>query len=211
MSDKKQEPQDIFVSSKIYPDAKGIFYEGYKALEEIRQECTVILDTNALLVPYGIGKNSLSQIAATYKYLVNANRLVVPGQVAREFAKNRPLKIAEIFQALSRKRNIASPNKSRYPLLEDAKGYSKIQDLEIKIDAFIKEYQAAIGGLLSHVKSWNWNDPVSQLYSEIFPSVVLDLDLDEEVIISRLKYQRENKLPPGYKDAAKDDEGIGDH
>ncbi|WP_008312754.1 PIN domain-containing protein [Leptolyngbya sp. PCC 6406] len=211
MSDKKQEPPDIFVSSKIYPDAKGIFYEGYKALEEIREECTVVLDTNALLVPYGISKNSLSQIAATYKYLVNSNRLVVPGQVAREFAKNRPVKIAEIFRALSRKRSIASPNKGRYPLLEDAKGYPEVQELEEKIGTLIKEYQAAIGDLLSHIKSWNWNDPVSQLYSEIFPAAILDLDLDEEVIVSRLKYQKENKLPPGYKDAAKDDQGIGDH
>ena len=93
MSDIKT---DIFTANKVYPDAKGLFYKSFQSLAQVRDNCIVVLDTNALLVPYGISKNSLSQIANTYRILAEAKRLIIPGQVAREFAKNRPVKIAEI-------------------------------------------------------------------------------------------------------------------
>ncbi len=210
MSDSKLGVPDVFVANKSYPDAKGVFYKGYKSLAEVRETCIVVLDTNALLVPYGISKNSLSHIESTYRPLSESGRLIVPGQVAREFARNRPLKIAEIFQALSRKRNLTTLHKGRYPLLEDAPSYDKLQELENKIDNLIGEYRTAIGDMLSHIQSWNWNDPVSKLYCDLFPSIVMDLPLNEEEVLNRLTYQKENKLPPGYKDASKNDQGVGD-
>jgi PIN like domain len=207
MSDIKT---DIFTANKVYPDAKGLFYESFQSLAQIRDNCIVVIDTNALLVPYGISKNSLSQIANTYTVLAEAGRLIIPGQVAREFAKNRPVKIAEIFQVLSRKRNFTSPDKGRYPLLEDAPSYAKLIELEGEIDKLISQYRDTISDLLDHIRSWNWNDPVSTLYSQIFPNVVFDPILNEDDILKQLEYQHANKLPPGYKDAAKDDRGIGD-
>lgn len=215
MSSNKDDSKDIFIASHSYPDADGVFYNDYQTLDQIRDHCLVILDTNALLVPYGISKSSLSQIEATYKSLAAANRLVIPGQVAREFVKNRPVKIGEIFQALSRKKSISSFRKGRYPLLEEVPEYSKFQELEKQIDDLLYEYKKAIGDLINHVQGWNWNDPVSRLYSEIFPPLVVDIALDSEddksKVRSQLKYQNTNKLPPGYKDSSKDDEGIGDY
>jgi len=211
MSDTKPDEPDVFVANNTYPDAKGLFYDDYESLEGVRDTCVVVLDTNALLVPYGIGKSSLSQIESTYRPLVEEGRLVVPGQVAREFARNRPVKIAGIFQALNRKRNIASPDKGRYPLLEDAPGYAKLRELEDRIDELVGEYRETIGDLLSHIRCWNWDDPVSTLYSRLFPDVVLDPTLSEDAIRDQLQYQHVNKLPPGYKDAAKADQGVGDH
>ena len=61
-----------------------------------------MLDTNTLLVPYTTSKESLKQIEETYKTLIGQERLVIPAQVAREFAKNRASKIGEVFQQLSR-------------------------------------------------------------------------------------------------------------
>ena len=210
MTDKKSADPDIFVANNSYPDAAGLFFDGYQTLEQVRDTCLVVLDTNALLVPYGISKNGLSEIASTYKQLADSKRLVVPGQVAREFARNRPVKIAEIFQAISRKRNLSHPDKGRYPLLEDAPSYQKLRELEDQIAKLIGEYRGSIGDLLSHIQKWNWNDPVSRLYSQLFPGVVVDPTVDKDCVRKRLEYQRGNRIPPGYKDSAKLDQGIGD-
>lgn len=201
---------DIFVYNKSYPEARGLFFDGYQTLEEVRDSCVVVLDTNALLVPYGISKSGLSEIASTYKSLADSKRLVVPGQVAREFAKNRPVKIGEIFQAISRKQNFGSPEKGRYPLLEDAPSYQKLQEIEDEMAKLIGEYRGAINDLLGHIRAWNWNDPVSNLYSKLFVEVVIDPEIDEELIQERLDYLQINKVPPGYKDSDKLDRGVGD-
>lgn len=201
---------DIFVANKSYPDAKGLFYGSFSSLESVKKECAVVLDTNALLVPYGVSKNSLSEIEATYAPLAHAKRLVIPGQVAREFARNRPGKIADIFQAFSRKQNLSAPDRGRYPLLEGTKEYEKIQAIEDSIEKLLREYRSAISQVLDHIKNWNWNDPVSELYSKLFPDLVVDPTLNEDEVTKQLDYHHANKLPPGYKDASKDDRGIGD-
>jgi hypothetical protein len=201
---------DIFVANKSYPDAKGLFYGSFSSLESVKKECAVVLDTNALLVPYGVSKNSLSEIEATYAPLAHAKRLVIPGQVAREFARNRPGKIADIFQAFSRKRNLSAPDRGRYPLLEGTEEYEKIQAIEDSIEKLLGEYRSAISQVLDHIKNWNWNDPVSKLYSKLFPDLVVDPTLNEDEVTQQLDYHHANKLPPGYKDASKDDRGIGD-
>jgi hypothetical protein len=57
----------------------------------------------------------------------------LPGQVAREFARNRANKLAELFQQLSSKRN--SPQnlqKGKYPLLESLPEYQ--QSVIIKLN-----------------------------------------------------------------------------
>ena len=200
----------MFVANKSYPDAKGLFYDSFSSLESVKHECAVLLDTNALLVPYGVSKNSLSEIEATYAPLAQAKRLVIPGQVAREFARNRPSKIADIFQAFSRKRNLSAPDRGRYPLLEGTEEYKKIQAIEDSIEKMLGEYRSAIANVLDHIKNWNWNDPVSRLYSRLFPDLVIDPALDEAKVTKQLDYHHTNKLPPGYKDASKDDRGVGD-
>ena len=110
---------DIFIAESIYPDVQPIFTAKYKPLEEIKEDCLVVLDTNALLVPYLIGRDSLQQIRMTYSKLASEKRLLVPGQVAREFAKNRANKLTELYQQFNRKiSNINRLQKGRYPLLE---------------------------------------------------------------------------------------------
>jgi hypothetical protein len=209
MTNTNSDSPDIFVANKSYPDARGLFFDGYQTLEQVRDACVVVLDTNALLVPYGISKNGLSEIASTYKSLADAKRLVVPGQVAREFAKNRPVKIGEIYQAISRKQNV-SPEKASYPLLEDVPSYQKLRELEDEFAKLMVEYRRTVGDVLNHIRDWNWNDPVSNLYSKLFREVVIDPVLDEDFIQKRLEYLHKNKVPPGYKDGSKLDQGVGD-
>lgn len=93
----------ILIARSIFPDAAQIFQQ-QAPLDKIRNDALVVLDTNTLLVPYNVGPSSLAQIGKTYKHLVAANRLVVPGQVAREFARNRAGKLSEVYLQISRKK-----------------------------------------------------------------------------------------------------------
>jgi rRNA-processing protein FCF1 len=95
---------NIFLRKTVYPDAEGIFSFRPKSLDDIKDDCFVVLDTNSLLVPYTTGKDSLEQIGKIYNDLVKSERLIVPGQVAREFAEHRVTKLKELYQQIFRKR-----------------------------------------------------------------------------------------------------------
>ena len=208
---KPVEGFDIFVANQTYPEAEKVFTARLKPLDEIKDDCFIILDTNSLLVPYNTGKESVEQIKRTYRSLVSKKRLIVPGQVAREFAKNRANKILELFQQLSRKANTPKLQRGKYPLLESLEEYQRALRLEEEIDEALGAYRNAIEKVLRHIKEWTWNDPVSVMYGELFDnSVVFDPPLDKEKILADLIRRQIHGIPPGYKDANKDDSGIGD-
>lgn len=203
---------DIFVANSIFPEVAPIFSTYIKSPEAVRNSAIVVLDTNALLVPYNIGKESVSQIRITYKKLVETSQLIIPGQVAREFANNRTSKILDLFQQLTRKQSsVPNLQKGKYPLLESLPEYTETIRLEKEIDSLLKEYRKAITSVLDHIRSWTWNDPVSCLYAELFSEeMVVDLSVDQDMMKKELKRRQLHQIPPGYKDASKDDSGIGD-
>lgn len=92
---RKRDKYNILISNIIYPDAESLFKFQLAPLEEIKNDCLVVIDTNVLLLPYTVNQKSLEEIRKTYAELIASKRLVIPGQVAREFARNRATKIAE--------------------------------------------------------------------------------------------------------------------
>src|SRR5579859_5356824 len=61
------------------------------------------------------------------------------------------------------------------------------------------------------INQWGWNDPVTSIYRETFTGEVVNKHaINNEAIQTELKYRFANKIPPGYKDAAKEDGGVGD-
>lgn len=203
---------DPFIASDVFPEAPAIFASKIATLAEVRDTACVVLDTNALLVPYGIGSQTLAQIDRTYRKLANEKRLVVPAQAAREFAKHRVTKLAEIFQKLSRRRAQAQPfSHGTYPLLDGFDKYRQLQDVEKRLDQLLKEYHQLLSSVVDHVRSWEWNDPVSLLYRELFSKeVVVDTTRDRDRIATEHKRRYLHRIPPGYQDEPKDDGGIGD-
>lgn len=205
------ENYDIFIANELYPDAEAIFGYQPKMLDEVKKDCIVILDTNTLLVPYTVSRNSLDQIKQIYKRLVRQKRLVIPGQVAREFAKNRAIKISELYSQLTRKKNSKPHYQGAYPLLEPLNEYQDAMEIEKQIDALERQYATIIDKVIERVRNWTWNDPVSQLYNDLFAKdVINDPVLDKAQIKTDLLKRQVHKLPPGYKDASKEDQGIGD-
>lgn len=203
---------DIFINNKIYPDATDIFATSVKSVSTIKSKCLFVLDTNALLLPYTTSSKSIDELKKVYTKLIKEKRLFVPGQVAREFAKNRPEKIKELFQQLNRKRDkVKNLYGGQYPLLTGIKEYNEAIDQEQKIDELLKKYSKTIGSVIEQIKGWTWNDPVSQVYNTLFTgTAIIDPKFDEEETKKELQNRYLHKIPPGYKDESKPDDGIGD-
>jgi hypothetical protein len=203
---------DFSTAAALFPDAKNVFGVTLKPLSKIKDSCLVVLDTNVLLVPYTINPKGLDEVAKAYKKLVGEKRLIVPAQVAREFAKNRPNKLSELYQQLFSKRSKLQPfQRGQYPLLDSLPQYTEVVEIEKALDKQLEKYKEALSKVLDHVREWNWNDPVSLLYGGLFvPEVVSEPTIAKEDLESDFKRRQQHKIPPGYKDSAKDDLGVGD-
>jgi hypothetical protein len=81
-------------------------------------------------------KKALARYGKLIKNLVETSQLIIPGQVAREFANNRTSKILELFQQLTRKQSsVPNLQKGKYPLLESLSEYTETIRLEKEIEA----------------------------------------------------------------------------
>ncbi|WP_141620092.1 PIN domain-containing protein [Myxococcus sp. AB036A] len=208
--DKKNPGYNILILDSVYKDPESVFSFQPKTLGEIKSTALIILDTNVLLLPYKTGKDSLGQIKKVYQHLAQEKRLIIPGQVAREFAKNRTERLKDLYQQISRKK--LSLTESSYPLLESSENYKTLRKAEASLAPCIAEHTKAIDSLLKELKDWNWDDPVSKIYQDIFKTgIIRDLaSADKESIATELEYRQIHSLPPGYKDQSKPDDGVGD-
>ena len=202
------------VLEQVYPDASAIFKFKPEPLDLVLDTCLVVLDTGALLVPYKTGKESFEQIKKTYEQLVSANRLVIRGRVAREFAKQRSEMLGDIHKHIAdlKSQSFNRHSSPPYPLLESLPEYRQWMEVEKKIIEPWKERQRILADLVETIRSWRWNDPVSELYRELFSSdVVVDrIPEDEAEFTADRDFRFKHKIPPGYKDSSKEDGGVGD-
>ncbi len=206
--------KDIYIKNYLFPEAKRLFDCSLKPISEINKDCLFIIDTNALLVPYTVSNKSLDEIGKIYKKLIDEKRLFIPGQTAREFVNRRPDKVKEIHSKLNQKKdktnNIFAIN-TNFPLLKSLTGQEELLQLEKEISEKLKEYTGYLAKVIRQVKDWTWNDPVSSLYKELFKEeIIVDIELDEQ-LRKDFDKRHSNKVIPGYKDAGKQDEGIGDY
>ncbi|MGK3958953.1 PIN-like domain-containing protein [Sorangium sp. So ce118] len=89
--------------------------------------------------------------------------------------------------------------------------YNDLGRLEKEIDGLLRRYRDAVDRVLDLVSEWNWNDPVSLMYAELFAGdVVYDPVFDQGDLAQDLAYRQIHKIPPGYKDSAKEDNSVGD-
>lgn len=202
----------IFLHQKIYPKASDIFNVNIKPLEDIIDDCIFIIDTNVLLLPYTTSSSGFEEIKKAFSKLISNNQLLIPAQVAREFAKNRPEKIKTLFQQLNvTKSKIHKPVTGQYPLLESLDEYKEAVELEKKIQEVQAKYSKKLTEVIDKIKQWRWDDPVSLVYKDLFkPEFIKDLDLSEEDIIKDLERRNKYSIPPGFNDKNKDDYGVGD-
>lgn len=206
--------EDYFSLEKIYPDAGKIFSFPYKPLKEVAKNCVFVLDTNILLIPFDVSEKNFELITNILKKLKDKNRLFIPARVAREFAKNRGEKISQIFLRLRQKQqklNSGHFNPENYPILEQSEAFKKLNILNQKIQEDIKKSRKLFKDVESEILSWNWNDPISLIYRDLFTEdIIIELEENQESIIKELEFRAKNDIAPGFKDNNKVDGGIGD-
>ena len=192
-------------------DPLGVFVEQGRQLSTCQDECIVVLDTNVLLVPYNVGKTSLADIVGKYKALADKKRLVIPAQVAIEFARNRSKKVGEIIQSLS---NISSGVKisqdGDFPVLASTPEYDDYVAKRGSLKQVIKEYQESVEKVVERIRAWEWDDPVAVAYRGVLKDCVVTIPQTVEALEQECKKRYAVNLPPGYKDAGKVDGGSGD-
>lgn len=203
---------DIFIAQKLFPDAKALLLTENNPVKSILDTCNFVIDTNVLLVPYLTGSDSFDQLLKIYQKLVTEKRIFIPGQVAREFVKNRSNKITELYSNLSsRKSKTVKPEQNYHPILKKLPEFTKLLEIEEALIKAINDYQKTLSNVQTSVREWSLNDPVSEMYREIFTEeCIFDLPFDEEEVSKKLDFRFLHKIPPGYKDGGKDDKGIGD-
>ena len=131
-----------FIYRKYFPDTNSILNRKQKSIKDIFSDALFVLDTNALLVPYNIGKENLEQISAIYKKLIAKNRLFIPDHVLREFANNRSNKIGNLFSDIDKLLSELPSIKSfEYPILAELDAYKKLNDSRKLIQDNIKKYK----------------------------------------------------------------------
>lgn len=203
---------DHFLLERVYSEAHLVF-QPTADLNPKADTVVVALDTNALLLPYLIGKGDLSALADVYAKFAREERLFLPERVAREFIKNRDRKLADMAQAIDdRVSKMSNSDAKVTPLLLE--GFLEREALATageELDAATKKYLANLRKLSSHIKNWRGNDPVTNLYAGLFTKERMIAPSEPpNKIIDELEYGLRNKVPPGYKDSSKDDQGIGD-
>ena len=201
-----------FNLKRIFPDANSILDIKTKKIDEIFKDALFVLDTNSLLAPFQAGKEGIDKIGKIYSTLIENERIYIPKQVLREFAKNRSLKISELFTNIDNLiASVPTIKPFEYPILSELNVYKTIKDKRELILKELKSYNEYLAELRNGITDWNWSDPVSNMYSFTFnEKSIIDTTSSEDELIKEYNQRIKNEIPPGNKDKTKETNAIGD-
>ncbi|MFG0678797.1 PIN domain-containing protein [Delftia sp. WSY_7] len=172
----------------------------------------IVLDTNVLLAPYRTSTEALEAIIGAYKELKEQARLYIPAQVAREFAKNRSTVLTNLHKQIGEAKTISINGKWEVLSILSSTAKSKeASEIFNEARAALKKFRQKIEELEAEISSWQNDDPVLSAYRPLFvDDIIIDCDIEIPEMQSIRKSRFEANIPPGNKDAAKDDGGVGD-
>lgn len=200
-----------FNKSDKYPDPASTFSFRLDPIDDMRQTCLFVLDTNILLLPYGTDNESLNTIEAVYETLSAQKRIFIPAQVAREFFDNRPNKLSAIHDDLKKKQSSELQLFKKHPFLNEVNEFKKVLEKEVQLQSSFKAWKDEINKTIAVVQGWGWDDPVSKMYHKVLKSSVLpDIDFNNKEFEADLARRNTLKIPPGYKDSGKTENQAGD-
>jgi hypothetical protein len=191
--------------------------DAHRVFSEIAQQpdpdaAFVFLDTNVLLAPYRASPAALGVIQETYSKLRKAGRLIVPAQVAREFAKNRMALLTQLHKSVRDSKTLSINGRLEdIPILQSATEYQEARQRLDEMYATLKSFRNALEGLTARVESWQATDPVTDAYRKIFDAEVVRCHSFDVETFEKIRSQRyAASIPPGYRDKGKEDGGGGD-
>lgn len=201
----------LLILLRNYPDAAAAFAFSPPKLNEIFGEADVVVDTNALLLPYRADISSLDETIRVYGDLSTQNRFHVPQHVAREFVKHRPEHIASLQQHIFDKTSkVTAPDDITHPVLESSSATNELNKALEAAKSAKKSVQAEAKKVRDEIVSWEWGDPVSAAYRSTIATRIMSFPIIEEDLCADYVRRSAYKIPPGYKDAGKETNAIGD-
>lgn len=214
-SKTSQDRLDPFVLDAVFPDARTPLTIRPPKISDLKDRCVFFLDTNVLKAPYLLGNRPAGDISSIYQQLADEDRLFIAKRVAQEFARLRRTILSDLHSKVMNLKaplgKLSSPNEQQCPMLEGHPPYDLMMKAATDLWNAKSAYDKAVEQVLKDLKGWDWSDPISELYAELFsPSRIIDHGWEKEAILDRLQFNIAHSVPPGYKDAGKDDEGIGD-
>jgi len=202
-----------FILESVFPDPISLLKLAATATQDIAKDAVFALDANALLVPFGVGRSGQEEITTLYTGLHEHSRLFAPERAIREFLRHRTRAIADLHQSLDKE--VSTLEKAITPpacaMLEYSDEYTKLMEAGVQLKDARKTYLQALQSLLQVLKEWRWGDPISVLYSQVFDAnAVARCNISDGDVLKDLAHRVMHKVPPGYKDAGKEDGGVGD-
>src|SRR5258708_20454454 len=120
----------------------------------------VFPDTNVLLAPYRGSSETLQAIRKTYEILRSAKRIIVPAQVAREFARNRLNLLADVHKYVRDAKSLSfSGHFAPPPILS---GTTECEEAKKQLEGAaiaLKAYRAALDQLAEKIGGWQKTRP----------------------------------------------------
>jgi len=194
-----------------FPDPLNALNFALEPLEKCLTEGLVVLDANVLLLPFKTGPHALDEIEKAYESLKEQNRLFVPKHALREYLANRPNKIKEFYDQLSKKRNKDYSILATSSIVERSSIYPQLVEAERELKDQVNKLNRLIGSVIDEVRQWQTNDPVSQVYKRLLsPEIIIDEPADKSALEREHQDRLAKNIPPGYKDGGKEKNNIGD-
>ena len=209
---EQRESLDPWLLRKIYPNAKDIF-TGYAPPAVLGRQSHRRVGYEYALAPL---QNEFGKPRSAWQGLQGAVRqkaAYCSCQSGSKVSKHRDSKLGELIQALNEQRK-RFPSDQLPPLVQDVDGYAEAAKCLADIKTVKDAYDKAVGKIIAGMKEWRGNDPVAKLYASVFPAdAIVDLPVGDakarDDLLMEARRRTANRIP-GYQDAGKDDEGVGD-
>lgn len=201
-----------FILEGIYKDVSKILSSDQKKLKDVIDTAHITVDSNVLLRPYKMEPHNFSAMMDVFEKLIHENRFFLTARTLREFAKNRPEQLTAIYQKLlDHMSKYTTPKMPNIPMFENHELYKKINNSSNNIDASRKDLLKQFKLLLNELEDWSIDDQITTRYkSTLSQCPIIDTTDSFDDLSSEWSFRLKNKIPPGYKDTQKDDDGIGD-
>ncbi|MGI9898367.1 PIN domain-containing protein [Vibrio natriegens] len=193
-----------------FESVEHIFSSDKTSVEDVKEHCIVVLDTNVLLIPYKLKNEDANEIEKVYDLLSKGKRLFLPEHVAREFAVNKQSKLSDLYKSV----NDRIIRVQKLPDAAILKGTTEYNDLEKEYEALdkaLQSYNKSVKGLASKIKDWSWDDPILRMYGKFFNSeTIVSHKKSDDELKKDLERRQKHSIAPGYKDKAKSENSAGD-
>jgi hypothetical protein len=187
-------------------------------LKHLWKNALFIFDTNVLLNLYSYPEEARQALISSLESI--KDRIWIPYHVALEFHRNRFNKIKSSNKAVIALRDkfLSASEQMRLDIqkIEFEKRNTGIRDIEERIDSVRKAnvaLTAALNAACDRLPGTGLDDPIGEKLADLLTGKVGSPPVDQESLdrlFEKGEERYKKKIPPGYKDASKNEEYIDD-